>query len=400
MPAMNRFARIREIYADAAAKAPALQRRLTAAGVAPSDIVDAESLNRIPVLKKEQLLAMQAAEPPFGGLLACGIDQLAHIYVSPGPIMEPSPAEDSSGHGMQLMFAAAGIGSGDLALNTWSYHLVPAGLLFDQGLRACGTTVIPAGTGNTELLAELMITLRPTVFLGSSANFATIVEQIRRSGRRLPEDWALRHAFLAGEFGDWSSKRQAIEHEFGLKTWTCYATADFGLIGYETAGAGGYRIHPDRYVQICDPETGVPLPVGESGEIVVTTLTIGWPLIRFGTGDLGRAETLADDGGLHRLAAVEGRVGAARKIREIFVYPDHLRQLAARVAGLAEARLRVSRTKNRDVITIEILAERGAEVDHDAVGASFRTISRLRADRIVVVPDATGFGHSHPIAED
>lgn len=397
---MNRFARIRETYAEAVARAPALQRRLAAAGIAPADILDAEILNRIPVLKKEQLLAMQAAEPPFGGLLACEIDQLAHIYVSPGPIMEPSPAEDSSGHGMQRMFAAAGIGRGDLALNTWSYHLVPAGLLFDRGLRACGVTVIPAGTGNTELLAELMITLRPTVFLGSSANFGTIVEQIRRSGRRLPADWALRHAFLAGEFGDWASKRQGIEQEFGLKTWTCYATADFGLIGFETEGQAGYRIHPDRYVQICDPGTGLPVPVGESGEIVVTTLTPGWPLIRFGTGDLGRAESLADDGGVEQLAAVEGRVGAARKIREIFVYPDHLRQLATKVAGLAEVRLRVSRAKNRDVITLEILAQPDAEVDHDAVSAGFRNISRLRVDRIVEVSDVAGFGHSHPIAED
>lgn len=397
---MHRFSRIRDVYGAAAARAPALARRLAAAGVAVDGITGPDILNRIPVLKKEELLALQAAEPPFGGLLACDMADIAHVYVSPGPILEPSPATDRTGHGMAMMFAAAGVAAGDIALNTWSYHLVPAGLLFDRALRACGASVIPAGTGNTELLAELLVTLRPTAFLGSAANLATIVAQLRRAGRRVPQDWSLRHAFLAGEFGDWSAKRRMIEDEFSLKTWTCYGTADFGLIGYEVAGEAGYRVHPDRYVQICDPVSGAPLPVGEAGEIVVTTLTPGWPLIRFGTGDLGRASALAGDGGVERLAAVEGRVAAARKIREIFVYPDHLHQLASRIEGIAEARLRVAAEGHRETITLEILAAPGGELDPDAIQACFRSLTRLRADRIVRIHDPAGFGHAHPIAED
>lgn len=396
---MDTFARIRDVYSAAARQAPGLRRRLSAAGLRAEDILGPDALNSIPVLKKEQLLALQAAEPPFGGFLSSDIAEVGHIYVSPGPIIEPSPADDGGGHGMQMMIKEAGIGPGDIALNTWSYHLVPAGLLFDRALRTCGVTVIPAGTGNTELLAELVISLRPTAFLGSAANFASLVDQLRRSGRQIPEDWSLRHAFLAGEFGDWSSRRRAIERDLALKTWTCYGTADFGLIGYEVAGRDGYRVHADRYVQICDPETGAPLPVGEAGEIVVTTLVPGWPLIRFGTGDLGRATTLAADGGVEWLASVEGRVAAARKIREIFVYPDHLRQLSAKLEAVNEARLHVGRRGSREIITLEVLIPPGCQIDDEVIGNCFRSLTRLRADRIVRIGTPQEFAYPNPISE-
>lgn len=396
----NRFGRLRAIYADAEKKAPALARRFAEAGLSAADFVSADTLNRLAVLKKETLLAMQAADPPFGGFLACDVAELGHIYVSPGPICEPSPAADGGGHGMDMMVRAAGVGTGDVALNTWAYHLVPAGLLFDRGLRAAGVTVIPSGTGNTELQAELLVKLKPTVFLGSTAFFAALVKQLEKGGYVLPRDWGLRHAFLGGEFGDWSAKRRAIESKFALQTWSCYGTADFGLIGYESGDNAGYRIHEDRYVQICDPLTGAPVPVGEPGEIVVTTLTPGWPLIRFGTGDLGRAQSLSPDGGVERLAPLEGRVGAARKIREIFVYPDHLRMLADRVDGLAEARLRISKIGQREAITLELLPVAGAVFSSDMVATCFQALTRLRADRLVTIAQVADFGHPTAIAED
>lgn len=398
--AHERFARIRNVYAEAARRAPALAARFSAAGIDPVAIADEAALARLPVLKKEALIGLQAADPPFGGFLACDIADLAHVYVSPGPIFEPSPESDAGGHGMDMAFRSADIGRGDLALNTWAYHLVPAGLLFDRGLRAAGATVIPAGTGNSELQAELLVSLKPTVFLGSTAFFATLAERLTATGRSLPRDWGLRHAFLGGEFGAWSEKRRAIERRYGLKTWSIYGTADFGLIGYEADGEPGYRIHQERYVQVCDPAGGEPLPCGEAGEIVVTTLSPGWPLIRFGTGDLGRAMELAPDGGVERLAPLEGRVGAARKIREIFVYPDHLRALADQVAGVLEARLRVDRSGHREAITLELLAAPDAAFSMETVADRFRALTRLRADNLLAVPSQDKFTHLEPIAED
>jgi phenylacetate-CoA ligase len=378
----ERFARIRQVYADAANYAPALAKRFTEAGLSPTDLVDQRALDRLPVLKKERLLELQASDPPFAGYLSCDISELSHIFVSPGPIFEPLPADDLTGRGMNMMFEAAGIGRGDVALNTWSYHLVPAGLLFEQGLRAVGATVIPAGTGNTELQAELLAKLRPTAFLGSTAHFAKLVETLEAQGQDLPAQWNLKHAFLGGEFGDWTAKRRAIEQRFAIKTWSCYGTADLGLVGYERGDEAGYLVHGDRYVEICDPLTGLPLSQGASGEIIVTTLSRGWPMIRFGTGDVARALELAEDGGAAKISNLEGRVGAAVKAREIFIYPSHVQALAARIEGLREARVAVGQRDGRDEITVELLTEDAAKRSslEESVAVTFRALTRLRPD--------------------
>ena len=390
----ERFARMRQVYTEAAGYAPALAARFSDAGLSPVDLADQTALDRLPVLKKERLLELQASDPPFAGFLSCDVRELSHIFVSPGPIFEPLRDDDLTGHGMDMMFEAARIGRGDVALNTWSYHLVPAGLLFEQGLRAVGATVIPAGTGNTELQAELLIKLRPTAFLGSTAHFAKLVETLEASGQSLPADWNLKHAFLGGEFGDWTAKRRDLEQRFAIKTWSCYGTADLGLVGYEKRDEAGYLVHRDRYVEICEPISGLPLPQGASGEIVVTTLSRGWPMIRFGTGDVARALELGDDGGASKISNLEGRVGAAVKAREIFIYPSHVQALAARIEGLREARVAIGRRDGRDEITIELLADDGAERAsvEEAVAATFRTLTRLRPDVLRFVSSELDFG--------
>lgn len=386
----DRFAELRRVYAAASAHAPALRARFAAAGLAPDNLCDAASLGRLAVLKKEELLRLQQARPPFADMLGCPWHELGHIYVSPGPIFEPSSILDRDGHGMARMFAAAGIGPGDRVLNSWSYHLVPAGLLFDQGLRAVGATVVPVGTGGSELQAELLLTLGITAFLGSTAHFATLIERLEAQGRKLPQDWHLRHAFLGGEFGDWSAKRRALEQRFGIDTWSCYATADFGLIGYEEPGQPGYTVHPGRYVQICDPETGAVLPVGEVGEIVVTTLEQTWPLIRFGTGDAAAALLLASDGGVSRLAPLQGRVGAAVKVREIFVYPSHVEALCRKLADIDRMALVVRRPHHREEITARVALRPGVDpaATEVALRAAFPGITRLKLDHVEFLASA------------
>lgn len=387
---LDRFQRIREIYAKACLLAPALRARFIAADVVPADIRTADDLNRLPVLKKESLMAQQQAAPPFGGYLACEPHEISHIYVSPGPIFEPSLAEDATGHGMSMMFAAAGLGPGDLALNTWSYHLVPAGLLFEQGLRAVGAAVIPSGTGNTDLQADLLLKLPVTAFLGSTAFFETVIARLESQGHSLPQSWQLRHAFLGGELGDWAGKRRRLEAAYGIRTWSLYGTADFGLIGYEQDGLDGYLIHPERYVQICDPLSGVPLPAGAAGEIVVTTLSRGWPMIRFGTGDVSTALKIGADGGVAQITPLQGRVGQAVKAREIFIYPSHVEALPQRVAGLRRASATVRRNGNRDEVVLQAVL--AADASTDAVDAALRQVfvglTRLQLDRIEIVSDA------------
>jgi phenylacetate-CoA ligase len=217
----------------------------------------------------------------------------------------------------------------------------------------------------------------------------------------LPRDWRLRHAFLGGEFGDWAAKRHRLEQRYAVRTWSCYATADFGLIGYEEDGRDGYRIHPDRYVQVCDPASGAPLPPGEAGEIVVTTLVRGWPMIRFGTGDVTVVLETAADGGAERIAPLQGRTGGAVKAREIFIYPGHVAMLTERVAGLARVALVVSRQASRDVITARILLAPGADGDvvESDLRAVFPVITRLTLDRIERVADAAAFGDTPSLAD-
>lgn len=384
-----RFKKLQEIYAAACDFAPALAARFAAAGLGPAEIADEAALNRLPVLKKEMLLALQQVDPPYAGFLGCRPDEIGHVYVSPGPIFEPSPAGDGSGHGMQMMFAAAGLGPGDLALNTWSYHLVPAGLLFDQGLRAVGAAVLPAGTGNTDLQADLLLKLPITAFLGSTAFFETLIERLKQQGHTLPAAWRLRHAFLGGEFGDWAAKRLRLEQTYGVETWSCYGTADFGLIGYERKGVEGYLIHPDRYVQVCDPISGAPLPPGTAGEIVVTTLARGWPMIRFGTGDVSTALELEADGGAARIAALQGRVGQAVKAREIFIYPSHIESLPAKVGGLARVVIAVNRPGMRDEVTARITLQVGADAATVTVRLreAFAVLTRLQLDHVEIISE-------------
>jgi phenylacetate-CoA ligase len=386
----DRFKRMREVYAEAVALAPALRARFAAARLSPEGLESAEDINRLAVLKKERLMELQQLDPPFAGYLACRPEEIGHIHVSPGPIFEPSLVTDVSGHGMNLMFGAAGIGPGDRVLNTWSYHLVPAGLLFDRAARAVGATVIPGGTGASELQAEVILKLGITAYVGSTAFFMTLIERLEAMGHALPRDWQLRHAFIGGELGDWAAKRRYLEQRYAVSTWSCYGTADFGLIGFERRGEAGYRIHGDRYVQICDPETGAPVPPGEPGEIVVTTLDRGWPMIRFGTGDVSVAiETLAD-GGAGRIAPLQGRVGAAVKVREIFIYPAHVESLVRQIDGLERAALSITRTRSRDEITALIVCAPGVDTQQveGELRQAFSAITRLRLDQLRHVGEA------------
>jgi phenylacetate-CoA ligase len=384
----TRFTRLQQVQHAAYQLAPAIREMLDRAGLAPADLKSGDDLSRLPVFKKETLVDLQRQRPPFGGFLAANDEDIARIFVSPGPINEPQLRHDRDGGGFGTAFAAAGLGPGDRVLNTWSYHLVPAGLLLDEGLRSVGATVIPAGTGGSELQAKLAVDLGVTCICASTAFFVTLAEAVETMGHPLPGGWKVRTALLGGELGDWLGKRRRLEARYGIRTFAVYATADFGVIGFENgAQDGGYEIHQDRIVQICDPTTGVPLPQGEPGEIVVTTLTPGWPLIRFGTGDVAAATATNADGTVQRIGMLQGRVGQAVKAREIFIYPRQLEDLAIAIPGIGRAQAIVTRPQLREEITVRLSLLPDADRDAvlAAVPARFNALSRLKADRVEVV---------------
>ncbi|MBP7065716.1 hypothetical protein [Ferrovibrio sp.] len=386
----NRFARLRAIQDAAYERAPAIRALFDAAGLQPQQLNDAAQLARLPVFKKEVMIERQRAAPPYGGFLAASPHEIERIFVSPGPINEPQIRGEQDAFGFGAAFAAAGISAGDVVLNTWSYHLVPAGLLLDEGLRSTGATVIPAGTGGSEIQAKLVRDLGVTCICAATAYFLTLAETLEQAGCTLPQDWSVTSAFLGGEFGDWMGKRRRLEARYGLKTFSVYATADFGLIGFERPGLEGYEIHPDRIVQICDPVSGQPLPLGEPGEIVVTTLRPGWPLIRFGTGDVAIARALHGDGSVAQISMLQGRVGQSVKAREIFIYPRQLEDLAIAIPGIQRAQASISREGHRDHVTLRLSLQEGSEVAAILAPAqqAFRELSRLKADHVEIVAAA------------
>lgn len=384
MTSMDRFARLRTVQENAWKMAPAIRAIYERAGMTPANLQTVADLTRLPITTKDELLALQQARPPFGGFLAAEEREIARIFVSPGPVHEPQLRSDVDGHGFAGVFKAAGIGPGDRVLNTWSYHLVPAGLLLDQGIAACDATVIPAGTGGAELQAKIVVDLDVTCICASTAFFVTLTETLEGMGRELPRDWKVRTALLGGEMGDWMGKRRKLEQRFGIRTFSAYATGDFGLIGYEQDGKEGYTIHEDRMVQICDPLTGLPVAEGTPGQIVVTTLAPGWPLIRFGTGDVACALETGSDGCVSRIGPLQGRVGQAVKAREIFIYPRQLEELAIRLDGARAAQAVITRPGNREEITLRLAVDAVADSESLRLAAAqeFQKLSQLKPDHI------------------
>jgi len=365
-------------------RAPAIRDIYERAGLTPQDIRSAADLARLPVTSKDALLDCQRKAPPFGGFLAANEAAIRHIFVSPGPIYEPRLNDDQDGHGFAHCFWRAGLGPQDRVLNTWSYHLVPAGVLLDQGIAATGATVIPCGPGGAEQQAQLILELGITCVCASTAFFITLIHTLEQLGHALPAAWKLRSVLLGGEMGDWMGKRRELESRYGIKTFSAYATGDFGLIGYEEAELDGYTVQPRRLVQICDPQSGIPLPLGETGEVVVTTLDRGWPLVRFGTGDVAEGIAASTDGFVRRISLLKGRVGQAVKAREIFIYPRNIETLLMQLPRVLRAQVVVTNRGHRETITLRGVLQPGtaaAEIEKELLDC-FKQHTRLKLDAV------------------
>lgn len=381
---IDRFETLRASQQCAYERAPAIRAVYALAQMTPQDLQGPDDLARLAVTSKDVLLEKQRQSPPFGGFLAADEASIRRIFVSPGPVYEPQLFDDTTGHGFSHVFQQAGIGPGDRVLNTWSYHLVPAGLLLDEGIAATGATLIPCGPGGAEQQALLIMELGITCICASTAFFITLVETLERMGYDLPSQWKVRSAMLGGELGDWMGKRRALEEKYAIRTFSAYATGDLGLIAYEEPGQVGYTVQPDRLVQICDPHTGAPLPLGEPGQIVVTTLDHGWPLVRFGTGDVAQALRHSPEGLVERIGLLQGRVGQGVKVREIFIYPRNVEELVIRVSSLQRAQLVIRKQQHRESATLRAQLAPGVSKGsaEPEVLEMFKQLTRVKLDAI------------------
>jgi phenylacetate-CoA ligase len=370
------MAALPQVIAAAKERSPAYRRRLAA--VHAEDVVDRRSLAELPLTRKSELIELQRQDPPFGGFVAVPTAGLRRVFMSPGPIYEPEGRRPDYWRFARALFAA-GFRPGDLVHNAFSYHLTPAGAMVESGAEALGCPVIPAGTGQTEQQLRAIADLRPVGYVGTPSFLKVLLDRAASEGCDVA---SLRKALVGAE-----ALPSALRAEFrsrGLAVLQCYGTADIGIIAYETLDpdgnpCDGMVLDEGIILELVLPGTGEPVPPGEVGEVVVTTLTPEYPLIRFATGDLSAMLAGPSPCGRtnHRIKGWLGRADQTTKVRGMFVHPEQIAEILRRHKSIIRARLVVDRPGSTDEMTL--LAEIGTPAEDPAeIAASLQAVTKLR----------------------
>ena len=349
----ERAAELADILPSQIARAKALGGyKTTLADITARDITSATALAQLPVLRKSVLSHAQGSESPLGGFTTRNVTGFGHIFQSPGPIYEPGGIEIDWWR-MGRFLHACGIGSGDIVQNCFAYHLTPAGMIFESGARAVGATVLPAGTGQTELQVRAAVDIGTTVYAGTPDYLKVILDAADEMGETLSFTKA-----AVGGGALFPSLRQEYADR-GIACLQCYATADLGNIAYESTAMEGMIVDEGVMVEIVTPGTGNLVPDGEVGEVLVTSFNADYPLIRFATGDLSAVMSGTSPCGRSntRIKGWMGRADQTTKIKGMFVRPEQVAALVARHDEVGRARVVASRQGEMDVMTVRIETE-------------------------------------------
>ena len=365
---------------EAAMRAPAYAERLR--GVDPRAVTDRAALARLPILRKSELPALQKADPPFAGFVPQPLSAFARLFASPGPIFEPEgPGADPWGAARALH--AMGFRAGDVVLNTFSYHLVPGGFIRDSGARTLGCVVIPAGPGQTEQQLEVIAAFRPAAYCGTPDFLKILLDAAEAAGRSAS---SIRKALCSGAAFPKSLQEEVAGR--GVDAYQAYATADVGVVAYETAAHAGMVVNEDLIVEIVRPGTGDPVAEGEVGEVVVTNLDPHHPQVRLALGDLtaampgpspcGRTNT--------RIRGWMGRADQTAKVKGMFVRPEQVAEIGRRHPELGRLRLIVTRQGEADAMTLAAEAASPTDALKAAVAATLQDLTKLKGAVDFVVP--------------
>ena len=349
----ERAAELADILPSQIARAKALGGyKTTLADITARDITSATALAQLPVLRKSVLSQAQGSASPLGGFTTRNVTGFGHIFQSPGPIYEPGGIEIDWWR-MGRFLHACGIGSGDIVQNCFAYHLTPAGMIFESGARAVGATVLPAGTGQTELQVRAAVDIGTTAYAGTPDYLKVILDAADEMGETLSFTKA-----AVGGGALFPSLRQEYADR-GIACLQCYATADLGNIAYESAAMEGMIVDEGVMVEIVTPGTGNLVPDGEVGEVLVTSFNADYPLIRFATGDLSAVMSGTSPCGRSntRIKGWMGRADQTTKIKGMFVRPEQVAALVARHDEVDRARVVASRQGEMDVMTVRIETE-------------------------------------------
>ncbi len=352
------------------------------ADVDAAGVTSRAALARLPVTRKSELLALQQQHRApggsgnvFGGFSALAFGAaMPRVFASPGTLYEPEGTRRDYWRLARAMYAA-GIRPGELVHNAFSYHFVPAGSIMESGAHALGCTVFPGGTGQTEQQVQAIAELRPQAYAGTPSFLKIIVEKAVSMGIPLP---SMRKALVSGEAFPPSLRDWLVER--GIHAYQCYATADLGLIAYETEAREGLVLDEGVIVEIVRPGTGDPVPEGEVGELVVTTLNPDYPLIRFGTGDLSAVlPGTCPTGRTHtRIKGWMGRADQTTKVRGMFVHPGQIAEVVLRFPEVGRARLVVGGEMANDHMTLRLETTSADPGLADRVGEAVRDVTKLR----------------------
>jgi len=374
------MARLPAQIAHAKACSPYYARSL--AEVDAAAVTTREALAQLPVLRKHQLLELQKRAPPFGGLTATPPGDLTRVYSSPGPIYDAEGKGPDWWRFARALYAA-GVRAGDLIHNTFSYHFTPAGFMVDGAARRLGCCVFPAGTGQTEMQVQAITALRPSCYVGTPSFLKIILDKADESGADLS---SLRRALVSGEA--FFPAQKALAASRGIATLQAYASADLGLIAYESEAREGLILEEELILEILRPGSGDPVAQGEVGEVVITSFNPDYPLIRFGTGDLsavlpgvspcGRSNT--------RIRGWLGRADQTTKVKGMFVHPEQVAAILKRHPEVHKARLVVANPDGGDLMTLHCEVAVTGHALADEIAASMRELTKLRGEVAFVAP--------------
>jgi phenylacetate-CoA ligase len=395
--------KLREQVTYAYQHSPAVKAGFDKAGIKPGDIKTIKDLEKLPIIRKTDLLEMQKANLPYSGIIGMPKEDVERIFISPGPIYEIQP---STSKWFAKAFWAAGFRKGDVVINTFTYHMSPAGILFHEAIRDCGATVVVAGTGNTDLQIQIMRELKVTVFVGTPSFLNTIIKRAEEMGHNVKKELYIIRAWFTGEMLP-LSLRKVFEDDYNISTFQTYAvTEPGGAIAYECKEKSGMHLMDEYVTEIVDPETNKQLGLEEVGEIVTTQLhNPNWGLIRFGTGDLSSLNTEPCKCGrtAYRITGIVGRAGDAVKVRGMFIVAKQAEHAIMGFPQIAKFQLVVERRENRDEMTLRAeLKESNTVSDRLAVDINdkFQDICRIKIDQIEFVAAGTIVEKSEGIKDE
>ena len=375
---------------DLAARLPAAIARATTApgwaaqlaGIDPKAVGSRAALARLPVLRKSELLARQKENPPFGGFNATPPGKARRLLMSPGPIFEPEGA-GADWWGCARACFAAGFRAGDIVHNSFAYHLTPGGFILESGAHALGCAVIPGGVGNTEQQLEAIAHLRPVGYMGTPDFLKILLDTAEKSGKNAS---SIRRALVSGAALP-ASLRQELAGR-GVAVLQCYATAELGIIAYESFSQEGMILNENLILEIVRPGSGDPVPDGEVGEVVVTSFNPDYPMIRLATGDLSAVLPGVSPCGRTnvRIRGWMGRADQTTKVKGMFVRPEQVAEVGKRHAALGRLRLAVTREAEQDAMTLLAECAEPAAGLADEVAATLQSVTKLKGGVKLVAP--------------